>query len=64
MDGRRLTALGWQNRVGFEDGLAGTVDWYRDHVGWWEQARSGDWEAYYERQYGDRLAASAGADAP
>ena len=23
---------------------------------WWRAARSGDWDAYYERQYGSRLA--------
>jgi dTDP-glucose 4,6-dehydratase len=28
----RLLALGWRPEVGFDDGLASTVDWYRDHL--------------------------------
>ena len=27
--------LGWEHTVGFEDGLAATVDWYRGNRGWW-----------------------------
>ena len=64
MDGARLRALGWANRVDFETGLAETVAWYRDHPAWWRAARSGDWDAYYARQYGERLAASTPAAAP
>src|SRR5207245_1918870 len=30
--------LGWQPRHGFEAGLGRTVQWYRDHRGWWEPA--------------------------
>jgi dTDP-glucose 4,6-dehydratase len=30
---RRLT--GWTARTGFEDGLARTIDWYRDNEAWW-----------------------------
>ena len=56
MDGSKLRALGWRNRVGFEDGLARTVDWYVANEPWWRATRSGDWDAWYERQYGDRLA--------
>ena len=55
MDGSKLAALGWAPRVAFEDGLAATVDWYRANEAWWRAARSGDWDAYYERQYGARL---------
>jgi dTDP-glucose 4,6-dehydratase len=28
--------LGFRPRVGFADGLAGTVRWYREHRSWWE----------------------------
>ncbi len=62
MDGSRLASIGWQNRVAFEAGLAATVDWYRDHAAWWRSARSGDWDAYYQRLYGERLASSTAAD--
>jgi dTDP-glucose 4,6-dehydratase len=57
LDGSKLAAIGWRNRTTFEDGLAATIDWFRDNEGWWRAARSGDWDAYYERQYGTRLAA-------
>ncbi len=56
MDGSKIAALGWRNRTAFADGLAATVDWYRANEAWWRATRSGDWDAYYERQYGARLA--------
>jgi dTDP-glucose 4,6-dehydratase len=58
MDGARIEALGWRNRTGFAEGIAATVDWFSANQAWWRAARSGDWDAYYERQYGARLAAS------
>ena len=61
LDGAKLAALGWRNRTAFADGLAATIDWFRANEPWWRAARSGDWDAYYERQYGDRLAASTEA---
>jgi dTDP-glucose 4,6-dehydratase len=61
LDGSKLTALGWRNRTSFEDGLAATVDWFRANEAWWRATKSGDWDAYYERQYGARLAASTDA---
>ena len=55
MDGSKLAALGWSPRMSFDDGIASTVAWYRDHEPWWRAARDDDWDAYYERQYGHRL---------
>jgi dTDP-glucose 4,6-dehydratase len=48
--------LGWEPRMGFDEGLAATVDWYRDNEWWWGPIRSGEYRAYYERQYGRALA--------
>ena len=62
MDGTRLRALGWENRVPLDAGLAATVAWYREHEAWWRAARGGDWDLYYARQYGARIAASTPAD--
>jgi dTDP-glucose 4,6-dehydratase len=56
MDGSKLAALGWRPLTPFEEGLAATVDWYRDNAGWWQAMRSGAWDDYYRRQYGARLA--------
>ena len=47
--------LGWEPRVRFDEGLAQTVDWYRENRWWWEPIRSGEYRAYYERQYGRSL---------
>jgi dTDP-glucose 4,6-dehydratase len=56
MNGARLAALGWRPSTGFDEGLAATIDWYRANEAWWRAARSGDWDGWYERQYGRRLA--------
>jgi dTDP-glucose 4,6-dehydratase len=51
----KVRALGWEAQVRFPDGLRRTVDWYRTHRAWWEPIRSGEYRAYYERQYGRAL---------
>jgi dTDP-glucose 4,6-dehydratase len=51
----KLRALGWEPAVRFGPGLARTVDWYRDNESWWGPIRSGEYRAYYERQYGRAL---------
>ena len=61
MDGTKLAALGWKNKTAFEAGLAATVDWYSENEAWWRPIKSGEWEAYYRRQYGARLAGSRDA---
>jgi dTDP-glucose 4,6-dehydratase len=58
MDGSKLAALGWEPRTTFEEGLGLTVDWFVANEDWWRATRSGDWDAYYERQYGARLRAA------
>jgi dTDP-glucose 4,6-dehydratase len=61
MDGSKVAALGWRNRTSFAEGLAATIDWFVANEAWWRSVKSGDWDAYYERQYGARLASSTGA---
>ena len=51
----KIRALGWEPQVYFADGLKRTVEWYRENTAWWEPIRSGDYRAYYERQYGRSL---------
>ncbi len=37
----RLRALGWKPRVTFDNGLARTVAWYREHLAWLHTAHDG-----------------------
>lgn len=63
MDGTKLATLGWRPSTPFEAGLAATIDWFRANEAWWRAARSGEWDGWYERQYGQRLATSRAAAA-
>jgi dTDP-glucose 4,6-dehydratase len=51
----KLEGLGWRARTRFEEGLALTVQWYRDNEWWWESIRSGAYREYYEAHYGRAL---------
>ena len=55
LSSEKVRALGWAPQVRFSDGLAQTVAWYRENAWWWEPIRSGEYRAYYERQYGRSL---------
>ncbi len=55
LSSEKIRALGWEPEVRFAEGLERTVDWYRENRWWWEPIRSGDYRAYYERQYGRSL---------
>ncbi len=58
VDDSKVRSLGWRPEHSFgETGLARTVEWYRDNRAWWEPIKSGEYRAYYERQYGARLGA-------
>ena len=58
LDTAKLRALGWKPATPFDEGLRATVDWYRENRAWWEPIKSGEYRAYYERQYAERLAGS------
>lgn len=56
LDDAKLRALGWSPRHSFgEGGLRETVEWYRENRAWWEPLKSGEYRAYYEKQYAARL---------
>jgi len=46
--------LGWKPEVSFEEGLRGTVRWYRENDRWIEGVRSGAYTGYYQQMYQDR----------
>jgi dTDP-glucose 4,6-dehydratase len=55
LDAAKLRALGWRPERRLDEGLVDTVAWYRARRDWWEPLKSGEYRAYYERQYADRL---------
>lgn len=44
--------LGWKPSLQFEEGLEKTVDWYLDNTEWIADVTSGNYQRYYEDQYG------------
>jgi dTDP-glucose 4,6-dehydratase len=55
LDSSKLRTLGWRPERRLDEGLAETVAWYRERRDWWEPLKSGEYRAYYERQYAERL---------
>jgi dTDP-glucose 4,6-dehydratase len=45
---------GWKAEMPFEQGLQETLEWYRDHVGWTANVKSGEYQNYYQRNYANR----------
>jgi dTDP-glucose 4,6-dehydratase len=57
VDSAKVRELGWSPAHNFKDGgLEKTVAWYRENQAWWEPIKSGEYRAYYEQQYAQRLA--------
>lgn len=47
-----MNELGWQPSLQFEEGLEKTVDWYLNNETWLRNVTSGNYQKYYEEQYG------------
>lgn len=55
IDSSKLHAeTGWAPRVGFEDGLRATIDWYLANREWLARIKSGEFMNYYEKMYAGR----------
>jgi dTDP-glucose 4,6-dehydratase len=54
LDSGKTHALGWKPAHPFPAALEKTVAWYRAHEAWWRPIKSGEFRAYYERQYSTR----------
>ena len=54
LDAKKVQQLGWAPRHKFGDALATTVAWYRAREAWWRPLKSGEFRAYYAKQYGAR----------
>ena len=47
--------LGWQAEVDFAAGIEKTLQWYKEHAGWWQRIKSGEYRQYYQKTYGKNL---------
>ncbi|MFN8473780.1 MAG: dTDP-glucose 4,6-dehydratase [Anaerolineae bacterium] len=56
----KIRALGWEPRHTCQEAVALTVDWYRDNAWWWRAIKSGEFQEYYARQYGNRAVLKVG----
>ena len=46
--------LGWSPKTSFDEGMEKTVNWYVQNTEWWQKVKSGEYQQYYERMYGNR----------
>lgn len=44
--------LGWEPQYDFDEWLEKTVEWYKTHEDWWKNVKSGEYQTYYAKQYG------------
>lgn len=49
-----MKELGWEPSLQFEEGIELTIDWYLNNEEWINNIVSGDYQEYYEKQYGSR----------
>lgn len=55
IDSSKLQAdLGWKPSLQFEEGLEKTVDWFLTNEDWLQSVTSGNYQSYYNDQYGKR----------
>jgi dTDP-glucose 4,6-dehydratase len=45
--------LGWKPSLQFEEGLDKTVDWYLSNEKWLDNVVNGEYQQYYQKQYGN-----------
>lgn len=44
--------LGWSPKFDFANAMEKTIDWYLENKNWWGNIISGDYQKYYQQQYG------------
>ena len=50
------TELGWKPEYTFDTGIQQTIQWYLDNKEWWQHILSGEYQNYFRKMYGERLA--------
>lgn len=46
--------LGWKPKYNIDEALKATIDWYKNNESWWKRVKSGEYQEYYQKQYGQR----------
>ncbi|OGD09718.1 MAG: dTDP-glucose 4,6-dehydratase [Candidatus Aminicenantes bacterium RBG_13_62_12] len=56
LDCAKVHSLGWKPLADFDEALAVTVRWYRDHEAWWRKIkdRSADFQSFYQANYREK----------
>ena len=49
-----MKETGWAPLMDFDRGLATTIDWYRNHQEWVRHVKSGEYQKFYDLNYGNR----------
>ena len=49
-----MRETGWTAQVPFEDGLRATIEWYQSNAAWTARIKSGEYQNYYQSNYGGR----------
>lgn len=47
--------LGWSPKYSIEEALRLSIDWYKENQDWWRKIKSGEFQDYYEKQFGDQV---------
>lgn len=56
IDATKITKeLGWNPKHTFETGIHETIRWYLDNQSWWKRNQTGEYQKYFNEQYGSRL---------
>ena len=45
--------LNWEPLHSFDEWLKKTVKWYEDNQSWWKDVKTGEYQKYYTKQYGN-----------
>lgn len=51
---KTIKEFNWEPRIGFDDGIKLTIDWYIQNKQWWEEIISGEYKDYYKKMYEER----------
>lgn len=49
--------LNYKPKFQIEEYLEKTVNWYQKNIEWWKRIKTGDYQKYYQKQYGGKLTA-------